>query len=476
MLLAGAAFALYWLLGRAVGLIPFHGGAGFDGAVYIEYLQKIAAGEPVPGDPYRLMRLPGFLPALLAAKLGLPAADMVSWQRSANMLLLSAGLGLMFDALRRSGQPARRAALVVAALGLAWPYALMPGYAPVLSDHLALFMATLALWAWMRRLRWLLALLVPASFWVLPGLFVLPAALLALPFDARRVAGEHGRSRRVFWITCAGLLLALVWVWLVAAGVPAAVIDHHPPGTTLGKSALRPLTLLLIGVALAASALIGARLLSAQTFWRSLCPHGVAGALLLALLGGATVWFGLDWGGGYQGPPLHHHLLLQGLAAPAKPLVAHFVYFGPLFVLAVAALACRLDDLLEGGLAAPAAVCVAFLPLLMFASESRQWIWLLPVMALLTAATARTCALWWQLVFSLALLVPALWLRTATQADARADAGMLADGWQLYFGRQGPWMGDRVYVAGGALLVLFVLGLAGARARRRRGGRCRRAR
>ena len=112
----------------------------------------------------------------------------------------------------------------------------------------------------------------------------------------------------------------------------------------------------------------------------------------------------------------------------------------------------------------------------MFASESRQWIWLLPVMALLTAATARTCALWWQLVFSLALLVPALWLRTATQADARADAGMLADGWQLYFGRQGPWMGDRVYVAGGALLVLFVLGLAGARARRRRGGRCRRAR
>ena len=105
---------------------------------------------------------------------------------------------------------------------------------------------------------------------------------------------------------------------MVAAGVPAAVIDHHPPGTTLGKSALRPLTLLLIGVALAALALIGARLLSAQTFWRSLCPHGVAGALLLALLGGATVWFGLDWGGGYQGPPLHHHLLLQGLAAPAN--------------------------------------------------------------------------------------------------------------------------------------------------------------
>lgn len=43
------------------GWISFSDGTGFDGAVHIDHLQRRVAG-----DPYRLMRLPGFLPALLS--------------------------------------------------------------------------------------------------------------------------------------------------------------------------------------------------------------------------------------------------------------------------------------------------------------------------------------------------------------------------------------------------------------------------
>lgn len=458
ILLPAAALGCYGLLLQVVGLIPFYGGAGFDGAIYIDYLQKIVAGEPVQGDPYRLMRLPGFVPALLAAEFGLPAAGIVAWQRTANMLLLSVGLGLMFDVLRRLGQPARRAWLVVASLWLAWPYALMPVYNPMLSDHLALFCAVLSLWAWARSLRWLQGLLIVASFWVMPGLFVVPFALLALPLAGRQADGALGRSRTAFWVVCAGLVLAFSCVWVVAAGVPAVEIDHHPPGTTLGKSPLRPLTLVLIAGALLVAAVVAARLLSAQAFWRSVRWPWAAAALALALIGGGSVLLALDWRAGYKGPPLHHYLLLQGLAAPAKPLVAHFVYLGPLCVLAVAGALCRLHALLDKGLAAVLGVCVGFLPLLVFASESRQWIYLLPLMAVVAASSAPTAVLWLQLAFSALLLSPALVLRSATRAGS--ELGMLSDGWQLYFGRFGPWMGDGVYAVGGSLLLLFLLGVA----------------
>ena len=458
ILLPAAALALYGLLQQVVGLIPFYGGAGFDGAIYIDYLQKIAAGEPVQGDPYRLMRLPGFVPTLLAAELGLPTASIVAWQRTANMLLLSVGLGLMFDLLRRLGQPARRAWLVVASLWLAWPYALMPVYNPMLSDHLALFCAVLSLWAWARSLRWLLGLLIVTSFWVMPGLFVVPLALLALPLAGRQADGAPSRLSLVFWVAGAGLVLGFACVWVVAAGVSAAEIDHHPPGTALGKSSLRPLTLTLIAGALLVAAVVAARLLSARAFWRSVQWPWAAGAVALALIGGGSVLLALDWGAGYKGPPLGHYLLLQGLAAPAKPLVAHFVYFGPLCVLAVAGVLCRLQALLDKGLAAVLGVCVGFLPLLVFASESRQWIYLLPLMAVVAASSARTAVLWLQLLFSALLLAPALVLRPAT--EGAAALGMLSDGWQLYFGRLGPWMGDGVYAVGGGLLLLFLLGVA----------------
>ena len=461
-----AALPLYALLALLAGQIPFYGGAGFDGAVYLDYLQRIAAGQPLPADPYRLMRLPGFAPAWLAAELGLPAGAMLAWQRAANVLLLAAGLGLMADVLRRVGQPARRALPVLCGLWLAWPYALMPVYNPMLSDHAALFIAMLALWAWARALNGLLALLLLAACWVLPGLFVLPAVLLALPFaPARADAGAHGPSRAdagapgpsraLSWAAAAAVLAVLGAVWLAAAGVPAADIAAHPPGTTLGKSGLRPITLAWLAGALLGAAAVLARLLGAPAFWRSLRGRGAVAALLLALLGAATVWLALDWNGGHQGPPLQRFVLLQGLAAPAKPLVAHFVYFGPVSVLALAALAARPDALLARGLAAPLALGAAFLPLLLFASESRQWVYLLPVMALLAAASARGALLWLQAVVALALLAPALWLRQVPQMPA--PRGMLSDGWQLYFGRLGPWMGDATYAAGAALLLLFGL-------------------
>lgn len=61
----------YILIYFIVGVIPVGGGSGWDGGVYLDYIARLAAGDSVRGDPYRIIRMSGFLPAIMASHLGL---------------------------------------------------------------------------------------------------------------------------------------------------------------------------------------------------------------------------------------------------------------------------------------------------------------------------------------------------------------------------------------------------------------------
>jgi hypothetical protein len=169
----------------------------------------------------------------------------------------------------------------------------------------------------------------------------------------------------------------------------------------------------------------------------------------------------LDWDSGYRGPPLLHFILLQSLSAPFKPLVAHFLYFGPVLPLAIA-------SVLRWSIAAPnsrrephmglAVVILAFLPFLLIGSESRQWVAVFPVCV--AWLTVRLRSEWRLLPFAimgLVLLVPAAFLKPTLTQAVIAQLPFTGPDWQAYFGRQGPWMSREYYFNGIVAFGSFVL-------------------
>ncbi|MEO6678674.1 MAG: hypothetical protein ABIO21_15020, partial [Pseudomonas sp.] len=102
-------------------------------------------------------------------------------------------------------------------------------------------------------------------------------------------------------------------------------------------------------------------------------------------------------------------------------------------------------------------VFLAFLPLLAFGSESRQWIGVLPVALVIFAVadyTWRTRV--WCLVVSALVLAPAFWLKPYIAIAAGTGLGFQTFQWQFYFGRQGPWMSLTTYQVGMITLLAFV--------------------
>lgn len=450
---------MYGLVWLKTGFIPVNGGAGFDGAYYQHYIIQIAHGQ-WPSDPYRMMRMAGFAPAILAVHWGLPAAHIVAFQAVVNALVLAAAAPMFASTLQRLGARASRSALATAVLVLSWPYWVMPMYYPLLSDHLALALAVLALWAWAASSMGLLLGLTAASAFVMPGLSLVPLALLALPYRAQALATPCAGWRH--WVF-GGLLGCIVLLILALGQISGDEILHHPEGTTLGLPALRPLTLLMLALVLVGVAAAWTRLLAGIHLWQRLSWRRLlVGALALGLAV-LTLRLGLDWTRGYRGPTLVHNLLLQGLAAPGKPLVAHLVFFGPVFVVALMlCLSKRAATLGASGF--PLLVTIsAMLPVLVLGSESRQWIGFFPLLvafAVLHDRSPRTTGLLvvWSLVFTMGMF------GLSRTGDVDQPGSML---W-AYVVYQGPWMPNGVYAV--MLPVLALLAWAIHTGQRKPGG------
>lgn len=334
-------------------------------------------------------------------------------------------------------------------------------YYPILSDHVALLIVILAIYAWATSRFTILLLLVIFSVWVMPGLFVVPFLLALMPVD-RCVAFDCVRSG----YNRAAFLLAFVAISSIFGCLIYAILAHpddeilrHPQNLNMGLPDLKYWTVSLLALWFAGVAWIYARIFASVDSWKFLSVKNALFAVIALLVGVISIRFLIDWEQGFRGPPLFYYLTLQAVAAPLKPFVAHFLYFGPIFIAAL--FLCFLYGRGLGDLKGfPLFICLlAYLPILAMGSESRQWIAAFPVAVALVAINRFRYRLLLLFLFSaLALCIPAMYLEGALAASfIDGQQKMDSLGWQFYFGRQGPWMSQRTYVIGLVSMLVFLV-------------------
>lgn len=456
------AIVLYAIVSQITGRIPVAQGAGWDGSLYLRYVQLIATGSFVTSDPYHLSRMLGFTPAILAAMGGLKGQGLLLFQSLLNSFLLSVSLGMFLRLLLDWGLSKGAAWIATACLGLSWSWLIMPEFYPMLSDHTALVVSVLSMWTWNRNRPDLLAILAVASAWIMPGLFLVPMLLACIPLSSMGALDSKPPLRPMFrWGLQVLIALPLISICFFSLQIEDAEIAAHPDGFQAAWISLKYFSLVSLLLSVTAIWFAWTRLLTRRGFWSRLSLQGMVwgiGASVISLL---LLVFSLNWDSGYRGPPLLHFMLLQSLAAPFKPLVAHFLYFGPILLLAIA-------SVLRWSIAAPepkaepylglAVVILVFLPFLLIGSESRQWVAVFPVCVAWVAVRLRSERSLLPLALMAAImLVPVAYLKPTLAQAVISQLPFTGPDWQAYFGRQGPWMSKEYYLKGLLSLCLFVL-------------------
>lgn len=447
-----------------VGTIPVAEGGGWDGGAYLAHINTLGRGEPIIGDPYRAIRMSGFIPLVVASALGFSQATLISLQMFLNIGVLSVAAMLFYDSLYQLRVKHETAVISAAVLVSSWVFLVIPVFYPVLSDNVALGLSCVCLWCWTKSHKWAVCMFCVYFVWLFPGLFLIPLVFASMPLEINK--NSDAQTKRNFmpaillFLTISGF-----FVFFMAGTIlntPIQAIDNHAASGD-GLTAT-PDFLLTTSVWLLASGLMAiwilVKLASDSDTWRSINPIGAFFSLLLVAGSAFVMSVTLNWHTGFSGPPLLHYMLLQGLEAPLKPFVAHFTSFGPVIILAI--FGCFAWALGKNS-SIPKALLVVFagfLPLLVFGSESRQWIGIFPIAVAIFALADYSR---WQrilcLIFSLLLLLPAFWLQDSTRMAVQQGLGLQSPQWQFYFGRQGPWMSLRTYELGLLGLIGFILAI-----------------
>ncbi|PIF93503.1 hypothetical protein CLU86_4463 [Acidovorax sp. 62] len=454
------ALIFYFGIYSLTGFIPIAGGAGFDGSVYLDYIIKLASGLGIEKDPYRLMRISGFLPSVLAARAGLDSSGIIVFQAIFNAVSLSFAASLFFKTIESLINKNSKliAAIATGILFFSWPFLVMPIYYPILSDHVALLFAVVSLYAWSKSYKKTLLLLIPLSVWIMPGLFVVPLMLAALPiYGTEGVLKKISPNNRWVGVFFVGLLLIVAWIFLKINNLSDAEILMHPPGEKIGMSDLRSWSLLFILIGLFFVAFIWAWISGSGLLRHIFSKKDFFLAMVFLIVGALSVHFFIDWSSGNKGPPLLYFMFLQAMAAPLKPMVSHFLHFGPIIIVAVMSCFCARSFLITDSSLPLFVAFSAYIPILILGSESRQW---MPVFPLAVAFVAmnefRLKNLSLILLFSVALCLPVFILREEVMFSVGNRLDYMSQGWQLYFGRQGPWISHRSYLIGLILMLSFL--------------------
>lgn len=465
LLIALVSAIFLYLSYMVVGNIPLDGGAGWDGGLYRLYAQMKAAGAPIIDDPYRAIRLSGFLPMIGASRAGVPLPELVIFQTYVNIAMIAIAGALFHDTLRKLDVSPKVALLTATTLVISWPMLVLPVFYPLLSDHIALFLSCLCLWCWARSFQTMLYLLIIYCLWVMPGLFLIPLVLAGMPY-AKSVQPESRPHRGLTYVLF-GIAVLVVFPYLLKmiGNIPDEFIRGHgsPQGGITSSLDLRQIATGTLFISAAFVLWLAAKVVSDLSVWKSINPGATIMAMVFFGGGLLGMYFLIDWSTGFTGPPLLIFLLIQSMAAPFKPLVAHFLFFGPIMMMAFAAFA---GWAIGRQPAPPRALLVCllgFMPLLVLGSESRQWIGVLPVAALV-AALGNFSLLQRKigLIVTVAMIIPAFWLHENIETAVTTQLGYQTSAWQFHFGRQGPWMSFEVYKLGFLLLVLYGLVMFGA--------------
>lgn len=456
-----ATLLLFMLTYYVTGFIPVSSGAGWDGSVYLNYVQVLASGSNVTGDPYREIRMPGFLFLILAAKLGVLPSQIVTVQAVLNAALLSMSAGLIYNALLHLKVKKHVSLISIGTLVFTWPFLVMPVFYPILSDHIALAISCLCIWCWSRSICWPLYFLAGISLWILPSLFIIPMLLSVFPISNNSQTFAKTKLIPSVLLTLICITLVLSFIPSLFGNVTSELILSHSSDRG-GPTALIELKLLSTVCATVAMALIAwmcSSLVTNIDVWKSINPKSTLLVIFTTIASGYYMYTNINWASGFTGPPLTQYMALQTLALPFKPLISNIANLTP--TLAIAILIITKYTLGKHGPIPIALIAtfIAFLPFLIFGSESRQWIGALPILVLIFAmADLSLRQRLWCLVTSFVLISPMFWLHSKSINAVQSGAGLQSSEWQYYFGRQGPWMSVESYEISLMLCVVFIAG------------------
>lgn len=442
------------------GLIAVNNGLGWDGAVYLNHVQTIASGHMVENDPYRLVRMGAFIPAIITSALtGWGEDTLVVVQLWFNIITLALSTVFFFNFLIKLGVTQKVALLSTATMIFSWSFLVIPVFYPILTDYFALFMVCMALWLWSCGKNFWIFCLGIFSWVVMPGIFIVTFFLLAMPVAQTKTPGHDQSLICPEKVTIAHVLvfitlLIMVSLYLVNAMI---LIPDNYIFSTIGFVKLRVISMICVVLSISVIIWILTNLLFSNATYRSMTLKSFFWGTLSVAIGFLMIYFFVDWSRGFTGPPLLENMLIQSLAAPAQSLIAHFMYFGPVFIMAIARL--FFNKASQNSVPLPMLVIfLVFLPLLVLGSESRQWIAVYPVViAIFAFSNFSVLCRWLVLIYSAALCIPAFWLGESVKYAINTGAkSYITTTWQAYFGRFGPWMSNDTYLCAIAALAGFV--------------------
>ncbi len=429
---------LFYAVYRNAGHIPIGGGQGWDGSAFMRQVRVVSQGQMPSSEPYSAVRMGGFIPAILATSLmGLSESGSLTAQTIINALLLALSAVGFFDFLTKLGAKREIAMLSVGTLVCSWPFLVMPIYYPMLSDPAVIALACLACWLWGRGYTNALLALSAFAPTVMPALFLVPLILAAMPL---KPANPKSKATLSKGFLVASILCAVCGLVSIALKMQDAL--RGEPSKVRWVSAA--LSLILLGFA----AVKGIEFYCRTETRKHLSFKALIGALSVSAVTHGALYAYVVSTPGFRGPDLVGNLVTQTTSLPFGPFLAHSLYYGPVFLVALALLFTRKN--LPKRRAFPLFCVVSlFMPLLILGSESRQWLGVFPIIVACVALADLPVSIH-RLTFiaSVILCLPLFFLPNARNVASEGVG-------QIYFGRQGPWMSTEVYLIGLAFLLLY---------------------
>jgi hypothetical protein len=456
----------YWLLAVLLLLIGFQlvfpeyvqeeNGLGWDGEVYANMLRDLEskiAGQSI--NAYYFGRI--FPVAIIYGALSvfqLPKTDAVILQSFLllNISLIGWSYWLWVRICRTLELGVNGRILGFAGIFANYALLKMPFYYPVLMDIPAFAMGLLMLYAYLKH--WPITLLVAAFIgaFTFPTLFYCGALLYLFP---RREENEFPRYLPEWTHT---IIAGLSVVGFVAVLAYIRLVKEKPYINPVNEVVLViSLVLVLAYIFLAVRNLLPPNRVLHALRYRPVWYR--AGILLLLFAGIRLITRALA---SAEEPMLNYrgfiaNIVIEAVTNPLVFLVAHFVYFGPVFLLALYYWKPLMHEISRNG---TGLYLLALLYVLIgIGSESRQFINAWPVFVVFLSRILEKQTFprgFYPGILVISLVISKFWFRINTGAFT---GELLAFPDQRYFMSQGPWMADSTYglQAGIALLVFFLL-------------------
>ena len=380
-----------------------------------------------------------------------------------NVISLLLGAFLWLQILDRIGCQGWAKLLGYCALFVSFGSLKMPFYYAVLLDTASFFMAILQLYLHLGNRRTLLWLATLVGAFTHPWLFYLGAILFLVPYESSDAASaEASSSDRVNdWLVWGVVALVTLLPWAILILDPARRSEIQPDMNALRMAAIALGGLLaLIYLRLTLRPFIDVRR------WLTLAGGMLASGkvrLLIVVVSYFAIELGISALAVGKSAMTPSQVVVQMAWRSVANLlvfaVSHLWYFGPVYLLLILRWRDFVTAVRSLGTGLTLVALILFITLL--DSESRRVIVLLPFAGLFLAKALslrheRTTL--YALLAGLSLAFSRMWVTIKIdQPWSGPQFSSMAFPWQAFFMNMGPWLSDRVYLIGTAVLAAVLL-------------------